>query len=206
MVWASPTRRWKASSSPARSSNFDSSRRRCVSPRCCAIRRRSVVELALPARAHALRGAEARECGESAQHIGKALLPTVARTHRPEDVLEDAEHHEAEGDADQAVPRHREIGRRGPSPAGRPCRRRARSGTRHTTRVGSRSSPTPPLPCRWRRPPRIHPGSPRGGGGTSRRRIPMRPPTAAPANLSMPFCVLAPTVDRDTTKQVITEV
>jgi hypothetical protein len=37
-------------------------------------------------------------------------------------------------------------------------------------------------------------------------RIPIAPPTAAPLNRRIPFCVLAPTVDRETTKAVITEV
>jgi len=37
-------------------------------------------------------------------------------------------------------------------------------------------------------------------------RIPIPPPTATPANRRISLCVLAPTVDWDTTKQVITEV
>ena len=35
---------------------------------------------------------------------------------------------------------------------------------------------------------------------------PIRPPTAAPPKRSSPFWLLAPMVDSDTTKQVITEV
>ena len=34
---------------------------------------------------------------------------------RPEDALEDAKDEQAEGDADQAIPRHRELGHRSPA-------------------------------------------------------------------------------------------
>jgi hypothetical protein len=71
MVWASPTRRREGSSSPARNSpNLDSSEKalRLAQMLHCPAAR--VAKIALPARTHALRRAEARECGEAAQHIG----------------------------------------------------------------------------------------------------------------------------------------
>ncbi|HTU01387.1 MAG TPA: hypothetical protein VMG58_06210, partial [Candidatus Sulfotelmatobacter sp.] len=40
-----------------------------------------------------------------AQHVGEALLPAVAGARRPEEVLEGAKDHEAEGDTYQAIPR-----------------------------------------------------------------------------------------------------
>jgi len=37
-------------------------------------------------------------------------------------------------------------------------------------------------------------------------KMPMMPPTAAPEKRRTPFCMLAPIVERDTTKHVMTEV
>src|SRR5262245_47816507 len=74
-----------------------------------------LVELAIPPRPWAISLTETRQGGEGAQRGGKPLLSAVTGPYRPEKVLENAEHHEAESDADQAVARHRELGHRSPA-------------------------------------------------------------------------------------------
>ena len=177
-----------------------------LSPRPCPIWRRTSSSSRSPSGTMCARAPRRARVASERSDIGEALLTPVARAHRPEERARGCR-----------TPRGRRRFRPGdrarpsttspaPSPGGRPCRRRGRSGSRRTTGVGCRSSPTPPPPCRWRRPPRTHPASRTWGRTYIKARIPIAPPAAAPANRRIPFCVLAPTVDSDTTKQVITEV
>jgi hypothetical protein len=67
-----------------------------------------VGELAFDTRTCVGAAAEARKRCQRAQDIGEALVTPIAGAHRPEEVLEDAEYHEAERDSNEAIARDRQ--------------------------------------------------------------------------------------------------
>src|SRR5262244_757484 len=73
-----------------------------------------VIELAIRACPRAITATQAREGGQRSEHGYEPLRSAVACRHRPKDALQDAEDQEAERNADDTVPCHRELGHRAP--------------------------------------------------------------------------------------------